>query len=374
MNTCGTEQAALAPTTGRRAATLLLALMPLLLFGGAARALPDEDEEEEAPLEFRAQGAFGSNFYVIESPFERKNVTSFFDQYRFIRDKDDIPPWFVGVFDLDLGLFRDDGTALLQLEWRNPNWLNEQAELDLDWQGLELELEYYRYRSAQLRQYPFGTFQDLPPDQFPPPVVFGRFYTDPFGAPLDPSGRFFARRWGIGGLASLRPEQFGWETGALRQLDLYGRHERRSGFRQRSTLLDAREPASSQSARFRGLEERVDQQVSTASGTLVLTPGGWFTSAVNANFEAFRNDAPVVTLADLAREDPRIPPPATAAQADRAFFFIPDTNRVGGSIQLARRVGAASFEGGGYVTQLSQTGRSAPLQQLEGIGNTSVLT
>jgi len=368
MNTCATSVAALA------------ALM--LCAGAVAAEVPAQEEQAAAeaavaqePLHWKGRSSSGAQFYVLESPFDEESVTSFFEQYRFIRDKDDVPPWFLGVFHLDAGVYRADETSVLRLEWWNPNWLNERAEGELDWKGLEIDLDYMRYRSAQLRFFPQGTFQNqecfpplAPPNCVP---VFGTRYTDPTldAATNLPTGRFFSRRWRVAGQASLRPAEFDWNAGPLDEVLLSARREGRSGVRQRSTLLDDFRdlpPGVPENERFRGIVQQFDQNVTTLGAGLVASPRNGFTSLFQVDYEQFRERAPTLTGNQLF--------PATPPPANRAYFAIPDTNRLGGSAQLARRFGRATVQLGAYVTQLKQVGNRSPFQQQQGLDDTEVLT
>ncbi len=321
-------------------------------------------------LELRGDATLGARFYDLESPFD-DDVTSFFDQYRYVSDKDSPLPYFVDLVHLDVGLARDDDTTLVRLERFSPWDWNDRAELDVDWRGLELDLDYHRYRSEELRFFPVGTGALVP--------VFGTLYTPdpPFAEIFENDQRLETRRTGVGGALGLRLGDFGLENPLATELDLFSRFERRQGHQQDSFLLDAaREPVTQQTARFRGFRREIDQRVTTLGGGAVLLPWELFTGAIDVSFESFREEAPVVTLGRLADLDPRIVP-ATPEQAARAFQFVPDTDRWSGSFQLSRRfegLGGATVHGGGFLTHLEQAGRRAPLQDQLGLGDDSITT
>jgi hypothetical protein len=332
-------------------------------------------------LEWRGEGTLGARFYDLESPFD-DDVTGWFDQYRYVRDKDSPLPYFVDLFHLDAGLFRDDDTALLRLErWSPWDW-NDRAELGVDWRGLDFELDYWRYRSEELRLFPTGTGATLPSPPAPPGTlfpVFGTLYNPDasFGAVFQNDHRLDRRRTGVAGDLSLRLDGFDLENPFATELDLFSRYETRQGHEQDGFLLDtAREPVTVQTARFRGFRRELDQRVVTVGGGAVLLPWRLFTGDLDVAFESFREDAPVVTLAGLAALDPRIVP-ANADQAARAFDFVPDTDRWSGSLRLSRRIeslGGATVHGGGFLTHLTQAGRRAPLQDQLDLGDDSLTT
>lgn len=332
-------------------------------------------------LEWRGDATLGANFYDLESPFD-DDVTGFFDQYRYVSDKDSPLPYFVDVFHLDAGLARDDDTYLVRLErWSPWDW-NDRAELDVGWRGLGLDVDYWRYRSEELRFFPTGTGATLPSPPTPPGTpfpVFGTVYNPdvPFAEIFQNDERLDERRTGVAGALSFRLPDFELENPIATELDLFSRFEHRQGDEQDSFLLDAaREPVTTQTARFRGFRREIDQYVTTVGAGAVLLPWQVFTGDVELAFESFREDAPVVTLGSLAALDPRIVP-TTPEQAARAFNFVPDTDRWSGSLRGSRRfesLGGATLHGGGFLTHLAQADRLAPLQDLLDLGRDSVTT
>jgi len=332
-------------------------------------------------LQWRGDATLGASFYDLESPFD-DDVTGFFDQYRYVRDKDSPLPYFVDLFHLDVGLARDDGTHLVRLErWSPWNW-NDRAELRVDWRGLGLDVDSWRYRSEELRFFPSGTGATLPSPPAPPGTpfpVFGAVYNPdvPFAAIFQNDQRLAERRAGVAGALSLRLPDFDLQNPLATELDLFSRFEHRQGDEQDSFLLDSgREPTTSQLARFRGFRREIDQYVTTVGAGAVWLPWRLFTGDVELAFESFREEAPVVTVGSLAALDPRVVP-ITPDQAARAFHFVPDTDRWTGSLQLSRRLeslGGATLHGGGFLTHLAQAGRRAPLQDRLDLGRDSVTT
>ena len=73
-------------------------------------------------------------------------------------------------------------------------------------------------------------------------------------------------------------------------------------------------------------------------------------------------EAPKVTFADIAAADPSSIPAPSESLGLRAFNFVPDTDRLSGSLRVDTKIGRAAVQGGGFITHLRQTNR-APLQR-----------
>jgi hypothetical protein len=318
-----------------------------LLLGAAASA---------GDLELRGEGTLGAKLYQIDPPYDNSDLSSWFDQYWFIRDQGDPVPYFIDFFHLDVGLAREDDTYLARLERWSTNAINERGQVDADWKGLDFDLGWWRYRSDDLRLFPVGTGGSIP--------VFGTVYNPdtPFDEISQEDRRFWLERTGFLGDLRFRPDAFGLGNPVVAQASIFGGYEGRDGWNQDSFLLDAiGEPVTTQTARFRGYRQDLDQGVGTFGGGLVLGPWQRVTTALDGSFQTFRENAPVVTLDTLAATDPRIDP-MTPAQGERAFDFIPDTNRATGQLRVSGWAGPAFLNAGAFVTNLAQTGRLAPYQ------------
>ncbi|MCZ6781896.1 MAG: hypothetical protein O7G30_01170 [Proteobacteria bacterium] len=352
-------------TSAAAAAVLLLGLV-----GGP----PAFAENGETGLEWRGEATLGGRLYDYAPPFETDDLTPFLDKYRYTdkRDGDD-PAWFVDLFHFDLGQARDDDTYLWRFERWSWNWINQHGELDVDWRGLQADLDYLWYRSDELRVFPQDTMGFFPTD----PDGFATVYnpdTDPDN-PLGADRRLFLRRAGVDGEIRLRPDSFGWELPVLSQAQVYSGYQTRKGYRQDRFLLDTRENLGGEAtARFRGNRRELDQHVTTVGGGGVVAPWDLFTGAFDVNFRAFRENAPVVTLADLRNRDPDIGSGFTAAADSRALFFVPDTDRISGSLDLSRRFAGAIVTAGFSGSHLEQAGRRAPLQELLDLDDAEVTT
>lgn len=328
-----------------------------------------------------AEATLGSQFYVIDPPYDTSNVAGFFEQYRYIRDQGATLPYFLDLVHLNAGIQRADQTYLLRLERWTRNALNSNGYLSLDWQGLDLDLDYRRYRSDSLRFFPKGTWggETPVPDAYgvqyhsdlcpPTPTSISPCASSPFG--LEPSdvfganNRIFVNRQSVGGELALRPEGFGRNLPLLDELRTYARYETRQGYRQDSFVLATPlENASGNLAQgFRGNRRKLDQSVTTAGATLVASPLGLFETSLSFDFQEFREQAPVVTLNTLAVPNVSPAPPGL----ERAFFFVPDTNRFTGTLQITKQTETLVFNAGVSAARLEQSGRFSPLQSYYGL-------
>jgi hypothetical protein len=333
-------------------------------------------------LGWRGDATAGGSIYVLETPWDSSELSSYFDQYRYLYDKDAHPPWFLDLVGLDLGWFREDETPVFRLERASPWAWNDRADLVADFAPVRLEADYHRFRSDALRVFPTGTNGSIPvfgtlfvPDAGPP-SAFGR--PEPgLEAALEASDRrLYSERTSVDGELRLRLEGGERVPPVLRELALASGFEERQGENQDRFLLDAfREPAVQQ-ARFRANRREIDQQVEGLGGGAVLVPVGAWTLALGGGFERFREDAPVVTLDDLAEDSPAILPglcplsPPTCGE--RPFFFVPDTDRFTGTLRFGGELGPAALHGAGAYTHLRQAGERSPLQQAVGAGKPEV--
>jgi hypothetical protein len=343
-----------------RAIPAALALAGLLLAGSEVAASEDDGEEATAndrDLEARGEATLGANLYLIDDPYDDDDLGGFLDQYRYTRDKGDSPPYFVDLMHLDFGLVRDDETYLFRVERFSPNQLNDRGELEVDWKGLGFDLDYWRFRTEDLRFYPEGTYQDQNGAAFP---AFGTQYNneDRMDAGLDElrqsNQRLWVRRTGIDGELRFRPQAAGFTLPVLAEVSVASGYEERKGWRQDSFILDSSEFTPAQNARFRGRRRRIDQNVTKIGGGFVLSPATNFTADFDLGFESFREDANAVTSADIFATDP--------TPAMLTFNYVPDTNRITGSSRLAAQIGDLNLQGSGFVTHLEQSNR-APLRR-----------
>jgi len=304
--------------------------------------------------EWRGSATPGVTLHVPSERWRHSDTTSWRDQYEFMDHEDDAPPWFLDLLYSELGYRRDDETWLLHLERTSPFAYGENSLLDVDWRGLRIEGDAYRWRTDDLRATPVGTGDA----GFPALPRLGSHWNDD----SDPNDRFFVRRYGGGGEIRLRPEDFGVTGSPLSQLTLYGSQEARTGRHQDRFLLDAGEVgAGPDTALFRGRTRELDQTVTTVGARLVAEPLGLATGVLDFSWQQFREDAPTAVVADIGSDV--LPPPSLAGSA---LFYVPDTNRYTGTLRLSRRIGEATVQGGAYASRVEQTGNKPPLEN--GVG------
>ena len=244
-----------------------------------------------------------------------------------------------------------------------------------DWRGLDLDLDYRRYRSDSLRFFPKGTWAGAPnpPDAYgvqynsdlcpPEPALPSPCASEAFG--LRPSQvfeenhRIYVNRQSVGGQLAFRPEGFDQPLPLLSQFRARARYETRKGYRQDSFVLATPQEntTGNLTQSFRGNRRKINQQVTSAGTTLVLSPFDLFEGSLAFDFEKFREEAPTVTRNSI----PPFPSPP-APGGDRAFFFVPDTNRFTGTLQLSKRTDSMVLNAGVSGARLEQTGRLSPLQ------------
>jgi len=358
----------------RQASSLLMALLVGLM--GVNQAAAKEDSHRLV-----GEATLGVQFYDLDSPYDTSNVAGFFEQYRYIRDQGATLPFFLDLVHLNAGVMREDDTYLLQVERWSRNALNSNGFLDVNWRGLDLSFDYRRYRSDSLRFFPKGTWggepsppesfgvqynSDLCPSNSVPPnpctaSAFGLQSSDVF----DNNNRIFVNRQSVGGDLALRPEGFNHDLPVLKELRTRARYETRKGYRQDSFVLAVpQENASSTLTQgFRGNRRKINQSVTSAGTTFVLSPFNLFESSLAFDFEKFREEAPIVTLNSLSVPTAAPDPPGE----QRAFFFVPDTNRYTGTLQLSKRTQSGVFNAGVSAARLEQTGRQSPLEQYYGL-------
>ena len=313
-----------------RAAGGLAALLWLVL------ALPATAEPggEDDGLIFVGEATLGANLYDISPPFNSSAIGGFFDQWRYIENKEDSPPYYVDLMYLNLGVQRLDGTYLTQLELWSPNLLNERGTLDAQWRGLELEVNYRRQRNELLRFFPDGTNEG---------VGYGSEYfpDTPNDEILDANRRFWIKREGFDGTLSLDFDEMGWSNPAIEKLSLYGDYQVRKGYRQDSLLGPGQSFGD-----FQGARRRVDQEVASVGAGLLTFPFEVVTAKLDVNVQSFTERAP--------------------QDVEFGFFqpdFVPDTNRITARLDVSRRFSQANFTLGAFVTHLEQTGDETPLQK-----------
>ena len=391
MSTCATD-------SPRAAARLLVVgLLATLALPGAARA---------GDVEATGEITLGARLFDYESPFHGDDLTSYFDRTHPVSTRNAEIPYHLDLVHVDLGLVRPDGTWLLRGERWSELWLNDRALVELDFRGLDLEVDYHRFRTDELRVFPRGTRQTLPvptpvfptfasffnpdgspflpdgsrfvPDPPPPLALATVTEPPPITAPADPLGRdrrFFRRRTGVDGMLRFRPEGAGLEIPGLDELRVLAGFERRVGARQERFLLDAlQEPALRQTSRWRGWRRKLEHEITRVGGGFTASPLDLFTADFEGSYERFRVRERQLTHADLVASDTTLSPAIAPAQAARSYNFLPETRRLTGRLLLSRHFGEGVVHGGAFATRLSQAGNRSPLQRFFDLGDSRVTT
>lgn len=296
--------------------------------------MADPTDDASSAVSFVGEATLGANLHVISSPFDTSNVGGFFDQWRYIKGKDDRPPFYVDLFHLDLALQHPDETYRTRFEFWSPNQLNERGIFELDWRGLGLEVNHRRHRGELLRFFPSGTGE---------PGGYGSEYTPdvPNDDVFDVQRRFWITREGLDGELSLGFDEMGWVNPVLEKLTLYGDYQVRTGYRQDSLLAPSQLPGD-----FRGERREIDREVGTVGVALLAFPVEAFTANLDLELQYFSERAPQDLAFGFAVPN-----------------FVPDTNRITARLDASRRWASASLAVEAFVTHLEQTGTDSPLQE-----------
>jgi hypothetical protein len=295
----------------------------------------------------------------IRPPDDDNDVTGFFDQYDFTPNKSSTAPFEIGLRDLSLDLFQgEDAETPFQLRFQSPTsnlgvsgsevdqpFLNQRALALTRLDGFDIDLDYRRMRTEQLRLFP---------NSQGPGLVFGdRSSRD---------DRFNRDRTGFDGELRLRPYEAFDAADALGsllapELSLRGGYQVRDG---RSQPRFLREPTND----WVGLSQDRDSSVGDLGGGLLLAPDGLLTLTLDFDYQRFRFDSGTITEGDLG-----YPPPSDT----RAIDFIPSSDRYTGSARVNSRIGErAVLEGGFQYSQLDQVAGFTPDEVAAGLRDNTV--
>ena len=288
----------------------------------------------------------------ISSGEANDDVGGYFDQYLFTPNKSSAAPFELGLRDGSLDLLNASDSPLLQVRFQSPtsNLGVSGSQIDQPFfnqrlyalgrvDALSVDLEYWRFRTEQLRRFPNTAGAGLLFDDQTRPD--DRFYRDRTGFFANTRLRLGADSPADSALARLRPV-----------LALRGGYESRGGLRQ---LRFHRDPTGD----WLGVRQNLDRSVSDIGTGLLLVPAGPMTLSLDFDYERFRFGSALIDEGELG-----YPPP----QSTRTVGFMPESDRYTGTLRLASALGErARFEAGFRISQLDQAGRRTPDQQAAGL-------
>lgn len=332
-------------------------LLVLLLFAGTAWAETEPEATPEPEIERVWSATVVGDFKFITDRHADNDVGAFFDQWEFTPNKSRALPIELGLRKFSYDRFEPLQTPRVQIRFASPTsnlgisgseadepFLNQRALLHERYSSIEIDLEYWRFRTEDLRLFP---------------NTQGRQFEDLTSV----TDRFDRERTGVSTEIRLRPQDaIGEPTDAVKWLA--PEFSARASFEDRDgsdQLLFIQE----RSNRWGALSQSRDQERTTGGGGLLVAPGGWFTMAMDVDYKRFRHDAATTTQRDLE---------SGFLADDNSVGFIADTDRLTGTVMLQSRIGdRAVVEGGFHVSRLEQVDDFTPLQLAAGLDDNRLL-
>ena len=331
-----------------------LGIVALVCGGRALPTMAGLLDETEIRLDTELRATVVSE----DAPFGNDNLTSFFDQYRYVATENDGLPWHIDFRRFELAFEREDGTRPLYLERESLGWLNERGEIGLVSEPVRARIHYSRYRSDELRLFPVGTADVL----FAAPTLGSAFSTDlPASSPHGEDHRLYSRRNSVGAEIGNRRESDSKHWLVPVEGNFFVDYQNRDGRRQDRFLVEDLGLAAA-NERFRERARELDQEFVTAGGKGTLVFRQNVTTTGEFRYEGFRERAPTVTYGTLASEFAGLPPANDPLLDSRAYRFVPDSDRFTVSIASAGHIGRTSLSLATEFTHLRQAGHPAPLQ------------
>jgi len=327
----------------------LIALL-LGLVAGTTHAADEAGSERFEAHEIRWSATPFSEYTRLSGRDAPAGLGGFFDQYGFVPNKGSSAPIEIGLRDATLDLLDDEGSSLLLVRFQSPTanlgisgsdadepFWNQRLDVLAQVDRLELDLEYWRFRTEQLRL-------------FPNTAGAGLVFEDASRA----DHRFQRDRTGFLAEAQLR---LGDRRVASPALALRGGYEARDGTRQ---LRFHRDP----SGQWLGLGQGLDRSVSTHGAGFVGALRGRATLAVDFDYERFRFLEPALTEGALGFAPP---------EATRTVGFVPSSDRYTGAVRLQAPLSErTALEAGVRFDQLEQSGVRTPDQKSAGLEDIAV--
>ena len=357
IRTSGSEEGVDVKSLRCGSSLLAVLLVSILAWAGAAADTDDDDSESKAAYEHVWSTTIFSDFKIITNRDADDDVGAFFDQYEFTPNKSSVLPTELGIRELLFDRLGPDETPQLQLRFESPTsnlgvsgsqidqpFFNQHADLLARDKGGALDLDYWRFRTEDLRLFP---------------NTEGRQFDDLTG----PSDRFYHDRTGFFADLRLRPSQISSKLGEAGawlapELSLRGGFEGRDGSQQLRFLQD-------QSNLWGALMEPMRQKVAKAGGGLLVAPGGLFTLTFDVDYDHFRQQSSTITNSDLG--SPFLPGNDTVG-------FVPDTDRITGAIRAQSQLGErVVLEGGFQISHLEQVDDFTPTEIAAGLDDNELL-
>ena len=209
---------------------------------------------------------------------------------------------FFDVFDLDLNIVNtEDDSHTIDISRDSFNYFDQRVEGRMNTDELKLE-----FRSTILESH----IQDPVPDAdetWSEAATGGTgdtLYLSKFNNDANPNTVFSIERDSYEGAITIKPAAYGHDGSIIGDLEIYYRGYNRDGYRFYRYEFGGSDVNSSlgnkNPHRWRGFDQRVDENMDTAGVRSVFAPFHWFTLTNDTSIEVFDNHAAPVGLTDLA--------------------------------------------------------------------------
>jgi hypothetical protein len=293
----------------------------------------------------------------IHSSQDDDGLGGFFDQYEFTPNKDNSVALELGVREASFDWI-EEGGALLQLRYESPtsnlgvtgsdvdnSFFNQRALLLGRTDAFQLDLDYRRLRTEQLRIYPETVaggaalpFTDLAGED-------NRFYRERTGFQAE-------LRWRPDATLDGRSDTISW---LAPELSFRGGYDARDSQRQIRTILN---PGND----WLALSEQSGDEVGDVGLGVLVAPGGRFTLTVDYDHQEFSGDN--------ARTDDGLP----FASISRSIGFVPSSERNTGSTSLHARIAdRAVVKAGFQASVVDQDSPKTPAQRAAGFNSNDLI-
>jgi len=345
----------MSPGIRHRPLVLVVTLASLAIASASASEEPAEPtpapEAQAGRRLLWSTTVFGA-YKGVHSSYDNDGLGGFFDQYEFTPNKASGGSLELGIRDASFDWIEDDAPRI-QFRYDSPTsnlgvsgadldnaFQNQRALLLGRTEAFQLDVDYRRLRTEQLRIYPETQAGGaaLP-------------YTDLTGK----NDRFYRERTGFQSELRWRPaetlagesEAAGWLAPELAFRSGFDRRESR--VQQRALLNPGND--------WLALERRAGDDVVDVGAGVLVAPGGLFTAILDFDYQTYD--------ADNAELDSGLP----FASTGRSVGFVPSTERGTGEVSLHARFGDRAVVTAGFqATVLDQEDPKTPAQRAVGLG------